>query len=206
MTNPVRLIHIGKCGGMTVSTLLSLRGIKHKAIHVRKPIFDSAHKYIILIRNPIQRFISAFNWRYKLVITDKAQENKFNGEKETLNKYRTVRNLAADISNFDINKTYIHHIKENINFYLGDFLTHCKKENIVGIITTENINYDMEQIFGKGIKHNIHIHKNKPDGNCELTDAEKAKLKSYLHKDYECIHKLYAMGCLTELQFNNLSQ
>ena len=206
MTTPVRLIHIGKCGGMTVSSLLILRGIKHKAIHLRKPIFDRTHKYIILIRNPNQRFISAFNWRYKLVIADKAQENKFIGEKEILKKYRTVSNLAADISNFDINKTYIHHIKENINFYLGDFLTHCKKENIIGIITTENFDCDMEQIYGKGITHNIHIHNNKSNGNCELSDEEKANLKSYLHEDYECINKLYEMGCLTQLQFNNLSQ
>lgn len=31
-------------------------------------------------------------------------------------------------------------------------------------------------------------------------------MKKYLHKDYECINKLYHLGCLTEEQYIKLSE
>lgn len=67
--------------------------------------FDINEKYVIVLRNPIKRFISAFNWRYKLVIDDKTQTNRFIGEKEILEHYNCVNNLAEKIKDFDINKT-----------------------------------------------------------------------------------------------------
>ena len=55
---------------------------------------------MIVIRNPIDRFISAFNWRYKLVVLDKTQEERFVGEKNTLIKYSRVNNLSENIGDF----------------------------------------------------------------------------------------------------------
>jgi len=160
----IQLIHIGKCGGSTVISMLKQNKIKYNKIHITKPIFNNHDKYLIVLRNPIERFISAFNWRYKLVVIDKIQNKRFIGEKEVLQKYKSVNTLAENIREFNINETYIHHIKENISFYLDDFLKDCRKENIIGVVITEKLNSDMKHIFGIDFE-NIHkkkiIHKMK---------------------------------------------
>ena len=201
----LKLIHIGKCGGTTVDSILAQNNIRHENIHVKKPVFNSNDKYLIIIRNPIDRFISAFNWRYKLSVLDKIQGNRFLNEKNTLTKYNCVNNFAENIANFDENKTYIHHIHENINFYLYDFLKICKKENIIGIVTQENLEYDMKQIFNIS-SDNIHKNKNKTVTDKYLSKIGYDLLKQHLRKDYECIHKLFAMGCLTQKQYDILSK
>jgi hypothetical protein len=139
-----------------------------------------------------------------LVIIDQIQKDRFNGEKDTLIKYGTINNLAENIDNFDIDKNYIHHIKENINYYLEDILLKCKKENIIGVVTTENINNDMKKIFGVDV--DVHNHKNDIKIEKKLSDIGYEKLKKYLLKDYECIDKLYLMGCLTDEQYKILSK
>jgi hypothetical protein len=202
--NNIVLIHIGKCGGSTISEVLNNHHIPHSEVHIHSCKFDSTRKYLIVIRNPIQRFISAFNWRYKLVVDDKTQSNRFRGEKETLEKYGTVNNLAENIDIFDVSKTYIHHIKEDIHHYLGDFLKDCKKENILGVITTETLDSDCLELFGAHNK--IRARANEKNYTKTLSPLGYDKLKKYLHKDYECITKLFELGLLTEEKYKILSE
>jgi hypothetical protein len=204
MDKPITLIHIGKCGGSTVSCLLKNNNINFNGFHMKAPVFDNNNKYVIIIRNPIKRFISAFNWRYKLVVIDKSQKNRFVDENKTLKYYNSVNKLAKEINDFDKNKTYIHHINEDINFYLYDFLKKCKKDNIIGVITTENINDDIKKVFG--IDNNLHERKNNTNLCSKLSNLEYENLKKYLHKDYECINKLYELGCLSKKQYDILSK
>ena len=195
----IQLIHIGKCGGSTVSTVLSNNKIKYKLYHVESVTCNPTLKYVIVIRNPIERFISAFNWRYKLVVLDKTQEHRFKGEKEILEKYKTANNLAEHIFELD---TYIHHIKEDIHFYLGEFLKKCKKEHIQGVITTPYMNKDIEQVFG--ITNRFHEKKNKIPSM--LSEQAYENITRYLHRDYECIDRLHELGCLSEQQYNYLKK
>jgi len=196
------VIHIGKCGGSSVTTLLKSHRISHRSVHIDKPEFKRTDKYVILIRNPISRFISAFNWRYKLVVTDKSQENRFPGEKAALITYGSVNNLAENIEIF--NKQYIHHIHENIDYYLSDFLKTCKKESILGVITQENFDADVKTVFD--ITNNMIHAKNNSDADKYLSAAGYELLKKHLHKDYECIDKLFAMNCITKEQYDVLSK
>ena len=160
---------------------------------------------MIVIRNPIDRFISAFNWRYKLVVIDKAQKSRFLGEKETLIKYNCVNNIAENIADFGVNKPNILHIVQDIHFYLGDFLEVCKKENIIGVVTQENLNDDIKQIFNTR-DCNARINRNNTKTDKYLSELGYNSLKQYLHKDYECIDKLFAMGCLSQTQYDILSK
>lgn len=196
------LIHIGKCGGSTLEKHFQTNKITFDNVHIRKPIYNTRAKYIILIRNPIQRFISAFNWRYKLVVEDETQKNRFRGERQVLTYYKTANNLAENIGSFNIDETYIHHIKENIHYYLGDILKNCKKENIACVLTTENLDKDMKQHFG--FENTIHEKNNPMDK--QISESAYTNLKQYLHKDYECIDALYKLGCLTEEQYTILSE
>jgi hypothetical protein len=102
-----------------VCNTLSKNNIEFNQIHIKKVKFKENKKYVILLRNPISRFISAFNWRYKLVLLDKTQENRFFNEKNTLEKYNNVNNLAENIEKYedDIVEEYKHHIYEDINYY-----------------------------------------------------------------------------------------
>ena len=201
----LKVIHIGKCGGSTLTSILNKNNLENERIHMKKPEFHTNDRYVIVIRNPIARFISAFNWRYKLVVLDKTQENRFAGEKNTLVQYDSVNTLAENIGEFDVHTTYIHHIYEDIQFYLHDFLKQCKKENIVGVVTQENLYHDIQQIFNI-CDANTHINKNDSKNDTYISTLGYDRLKQYLHKDYACIDRLYAMGCLTQGQYDTLSK
>lgn len=199
------IIHIGKCGGSTVTSELKNHNIKFDIVHCRKVNYDSNKKYIIIIRNPIKRFISAFNWRYKLVCDTKEQEARFKGEKQILNKYKNVQNLIKDLEkNKDLlDENYIHHIREDINYYLGEFLKKCKNDQILGVICTETLNDDLKMFFNIDVTK-----KDKDNSNYQptiLLDSEYNVLKNYLQKDYKCIERLFNMGCITNDKYKFLS-
>jgi hypothetical protein len=206
------MIHIGKCGGNTVHNVLHSLGYKIKQKHIEKPIFNPTRKYLILIRNPISRLISAFNWRFHLVCTIKRQENRFKGEKLLLEKFKDINNLAEKMYrndgilkfNFSNPSCYIHHIYEDINFYMSDFLDTCKPENIHGVILTETINDDLKRLFNVDVDKIPHKLKNRKY-NTTLSELGYSNLKKYLHKDYACIEKMYEMKLITKTQYDILS-
>jgi hypothetical protein len=136
---------------------------------------------------------------------DQTQKNRFSGERATLTKYATVNNLAENIAMFDVTKTYIHHIREDIHYYLGDLLKHCKKEQILGVVTQEHLNDDMKRIFNVS-DESVHVNKNNTKTDKHLSPLGYENIKQYLHKDYECIQTLFEMGCLTETQYEALSK
>jgi hypothetical protein len=185
----MKIIHIGKCGGSSLNTLFK---DKHEIIHLKPVINNGIDDYLIIIRNPIQRFISAFNWRYRLVI----EENKksYPSEKELLLKYKTVNNLINDIHNF---KGYIHHIHEDIHFYLKDF--DFSKGN-VEVVTTENLNEDIYNLFGLVLRARLKENKKETI----LTPLEYITLKEYLSKDYSIIEQMYNYGIISKEKYQVL--
>lgn len=200
----LELIHIGKCGGSTVTDELKGKRIKFTRVHIRKMTYNPNKKYVIVIRNPIKRFISAFYWRYHLVCKTKQQENRFKNEKNFLNKYQNVDNLCNDLKiNPDIFKgNYVHHIKEDIHFYLKDFIDKCPKNQILGVICTETLKEDMKNIF------NIDVTKHKKkNGKNEMINVENYEiLKNYLEKDYMIIDKMYEYGWIDDKKYNILKE
>jgi hypothetical protein len=56
----VAFIHIGKTGGTTINELLKKTLKNYKHYHLKNDYKDN-EKYVIWIRNPIHRFVSAFN-------------------------------------------------------------------------------------------------------------------------------------------------
>jgi hypothetical protein len=55
-------VHIGKSGGTTIHHLLKENKIDFKEYHMVVKNYNSNEKYIIWLRNPISRFVSAFNF------------------------------------------------------------------------------------------------------------------------------------------------
>lgn len=193
-------IHIGKCGGSTICTTLKNNQINFDEVHVRSFKFQPDKKYLITIRNPVERFVSAFYWR-KYLASDQ-QKNRFGGEYEFFQKFATIEDLIDDDISI-LQKQYVHHIKEDIHFYLGDFVNQCDPANIKGIICTENLNKDFERIFN--IKIQKHEKKNSKRKK-SLKEKDFRFLKKYLEKDYLVIEKLNNLKLLTTEQYKILSR
>jgi len=56
-------IHIGKCAGSFITKQFP----QLNRVHMRQPEFSHDHQYIIWVRNPIKRFVSAFNHSKSLI-------------------------------------------------------------------------------------------------------------------------------------------
>ena len=208
--NNLVIIHIGKCGGSTVSNTLQINNIKYTGIHISKVEYNKDKKYVIVIRNPVQRFISAFNWRYYLVCDIEKQKNRFKNEKEKLEKYKNIDNLCEELKHdkniFNGNKksgNYIHHLKEDIFYYLENFIDKCPKKQILGVICTETLKTDVKNIFDIDVKKHK---KNNKNYSKNITDKNYKILKSYLKKDYEIIDKMYKYNWINDNQYSFLQK
>ncbi|MCK5677486.1 MAG: sulfotransferase family 2 domain-containing protein, partial [Flavobacteriaceae bacterium] len=67
----LHFVHIGKCGGTALMMAFKDQEIKLSDFHLKKPkVYNSDEKYIIWIRNPLHRFVSAFNFSLALIKLD----------------------------------------------------------------------------------------------------------------------------------------
>ena len=66
-------IHIGKCGGTTLINNLIENHESIKIFHMKRPslnIRNNNKKYFFIIRNPLKRFVSAFNYSKSIIEFD----------------------------------------------------------------------------------------------------------------------------------------
>ncbi len=211
--NSFEFIHIGKCGGTTLLTEFENNKIKFNHIHLKKFKYNPKKKYVIVIRNPIKRFISAFYWRMYRVCDKKDQEKRFKGEKQLLLKYKTINNYAENIYNdkgelnedFILPKKYIHHIVQDIHYYLGDFLEKVDVNNIKAILLTENLNSDLKTHFNIQTNENIYYNKKKKYDTF-ISEKGISNLRKFIEKDYKCIDKLLELNLINKEQYDTLTK
>ena len=206
------LVHIGKCGGSTIRNAVARSEVGQgmRITHITKPPVSRRFKYYIVARSPISRAVSAFNWRYRLVVIRGNQEARFPGEHEVLTRYKTMNDLALSLyapdgtpnlrAHKDIRK--IHHLKEDIAFYLADLLKVIGSEQVEAVMMQENLNADIERVFGYS---NTEILK----GNAAATDPQKRlldeaalrNLRRFFAKDFECLTTLYCWNKIEKETF-----
>jgi len=204
------LIHIGKCGGSTVARELKNHGYKFFEVHMRPTRYNGSKNYFITIRNPISRFISAFNYMHKLVVNEAKKDFRYESEKELLMRFDSPSVIAQSLYDDSMNLTldlnsmenYIGHVFEDINFYLEDFLNSCDPSDIGGVICTEMLSADLERVFG----FSTELHERRNSGmSTHLSTKALNNLSLFLQKDFDCIEKLNKMSVLTEEQYAVLS-
>ena len=159
-----------------------------------------------MLRHPVGRVVSAFKFRYSLVVKNKIKG--LPGEFKTLSKYETIDNIAKSLyfNNGLPNKKAlreiknIHHIKEDINYYLGNLIEKCEKNQIVGVLTQENLDKDIENLFGYINKFNERV---MPISVEDKTLSEQGfkNLIRYLEKDYRVFYKLFSLEKITQDYF-----
>jgi len=205
-TRPIIIIHIGKCGGSSLQTAISQsdKGDQTHFVHLEKPHYRSNAIYYIVARDPISRCVSAFAWRYKLVVRDGAQRDRFRGEYASLLKHGSLNSLSENLYstkgklNADVARDFeaIHHLRERISYYLTDFLRKCPDDKIAGVMMQESLNEDIESHFGI-VRSSIGMEKyNHSSDSPSLTPAAKANLVRYIQADYSCLFHLYNIGLI----------
>ncbi len=148
-------IHIGKCGGSTIRKAVINSKKDFFMVHIVKPVYRKDLKYIIVARGPIARLNSTFRWRYKLVVTDASQKDRFRGEYDILVKYGNLNNIAEALyyengtpnTKVKIELLSIFHISQNIAFYLKDLLSKCHPDQIDAVLMQENLDDDILRVL-----------------------------------------------------------
>jgi len=92
--NNYKFIHIGKCGGSYIRSIYNI-----SSIHMYKPNLNANFKYIIFIRNPISRFVSAFYHSKQLIDFNLTKFNNINKTKLLNNKNTPFYHLPKKLYN-----------------------------------------------------------------------------------------------------------
>ena len=199
------LIHVGKSGGSSLGKAMHDAQIWHKTIHIQSiPRIRKRVKYYLLLRNPISRAISAFNWRYRLVVTEGTQHGRFPGEHEALVHYGSLNGLAeALFVNGEENKAAvadfqkIHHLRESISFYFSKVPVRHIAPHITGVLFQESLSSDYHRLFGKEFPQ-YREKKNAKPGDNQLSPLARQNLTRMLAEDFEVIETLFELGLIDE--------
>ena len=234
-----RFIHIGKCGGSSIrAALVSKQLLKHPTgyisekdynltrsllpldiewIHCNRTYIDDRLSNYVCLRNPIDRFVSAFNWIYYRVTTPTYAPNLY---KCYVNCHPTVEDFA--FYDNDVNKMAEqlydddgtlnekahaiitgppmgNQMSWDITFYLEELVN--SEIEFVGVIAFPTLNEDTKHHLGIELGH----FKKNQVGNKTLSETGYRNLRRYLDTDFQCIEVLYKKGYMTEKQFNDLN-
>jgi hypothetical protein len=162
---PFDLVHVGKCGGSSIVAELRSRGFCFEHVHMRRPIAEAGRRYLVLVRDPVARFVSAFNWRRHLLGQDllpaarkqdpiarlrHQAEWDFLSQFGDVNEFaeRLVRTGEYDVSAMVTLMHLIGHVPQGFGWYLGDLLDRLEPGQLMGAIATERLGDDCEAVFG----------------------------------------------------------
>lgn len=198
------LIHIGKSGGSTCRQAIRASAVViDEIVHITKPPIRPDRRYYIVARHPIDRAVSAFNWRYKLVVAEERQKHRFEGEHAVLATHGTLNALAeqlydakgAAVPEVHAQARRIHHLKEDIDFYLDDLLAVVGPQQIAGVVMQESLEADLLAVFG--VRTDIMVNRNRHTSTAaelHLSPAARANLRRFLAADFRCLEVLRRWG------------
>lgn len=197
-------VHIGKCAGSTLWEAIKksddineqFRYILKSHMHI-PPILKKS-KYVFCVRNPIYRALSAFNWRYKLVVEDNARKKfLFSNEHYILKKYGTFNKLAENLyDNNEINNQVehelrsIYHLKNPIYYYLQPLLEQISNTQIYQVFHVEDLNLQVKNKLNVNLDFNLNDNSKINDNQKHLSVLAKSNLTKYFEKDFQIIDTL----------------
>ena len=171
-------------------------------VHIRKPPIMRGSHYLMAVRNPISRAISAFNWRYHKVVETQEQRGRFAGEFEVLYKYKTLNNLAEELYqggflNRLVAKEFlsIHHLRESIAFYLEKLLGVIRPDQIFAVAVTEFLDSDIRTFLGVQDSEVVHEYRTKVSSRqLFLSDRAQKNLAKFLELEFNLLDQLCLLG------------
>jgi hypothetical protein len=202
------LIRVGKCGGATVTSALLAARMRFQSVHITRARELPGARYVILLRDPIQRAFSAFNWRWRLVVEEGSQRWRFPGEYDILTRYGTLGSLAErlcganGVPDAEVVAEFrtIHHLRESIAFYFTDFDIAKLAPQIKYVMFQESLAEDFKKAFGCSVPlGSEHCNGRAP---AVLSQLARQNLRVVLHDDYECIEQLHRAGLISEKRYS----
>jgi len=206
---PFQLVHVGKCGGSSVAIELQRNGFDFEHVHVRRPVFGPDVRYVILVRDPVERFVSAFNWRYHL-LGQKQSSSEFHEDPivrlkqqaewlflshfQDVNDFaeRLVPRIASDVSAMTTMMGLIGHAREGFSWYLDDLLGLLSPSQLLGVIAMERFPDDFETVFG--FRPEAEQNRHYPSRRKDLSPLGRANLLRELKPDYRTLDRLAALA------------
>ena len=196
-------VHVGKCGGRSLERAIKrsprVRGRFQlvSRVHGPQPPIHARSRYFIVLRNPVARTLSAFNWRYKLVVAERTQLG-VTGEREALAKYATLNALAEAlyrdgelVPEVAAEFATIGHLRKNISYYLSDLVGTARPEQIFGVVVTERMEADAQCLLGVDGLQRVHENSSTvPEAQRHLSATARANLRRILAAEYETIRAL----------------
>jgi hypothetical protein len=226
--NQLVFIHVGKCGGTTIDEAFKKHITRLKKIHTSKVIVNPNEYYFTIVRNPIDRFISAYRYAYALshqIEEAKGNTNTLEGGnlapkllerggydviiKNAIKDYKTPNDFAENFINNPILKN-IEHIKWGISEYFTPNVLEKIRKNLIFVGRQEYLNEDLDK-FKSWINTPIEFTPLRVNRiNEELRNknqlSEKAiyNIKEFYRRDYEVIETFIKWGLLPNSYLNEL--
>lgn len=217
MRKKLVFIHPGKCGGTSIAK--AIRASKYRAqyeskdygyshIHTRRVRYDKNSDYIIALRNPIARMMSAWNWRKRCLYTMNKPPCK--GEYLTFQSYSSLNDIGEQLcfpngnkrTNVWIDLKRVGHMQRGIAFHTNLLIDHLYPEH-TKVITQE---YLQEDLLAAGIEcKEFYLRDNRGYDECLLSEQAVINLVKFARLEYEAIDKMNDNGILTPKQYEVLS-
>jgi len=206
---PFDLIHIGKCGGSTITRELREANFDFKHFHLQRPVAQPERCYVILARDPVARFVSAFNWRIHLYRSgglppanamDRLSQMRHRVEEDFLFSFENANALAEQLvsaGRFEVSPAavlmgLIGHVPQGFQWYLGELLDRIEPRQIAGVICTERLADDFEHLFG--FRPAMELNRTGGNSCSSLSEKGRANLSREFHLEYAVLQKLSAMA------------
>jgi len=202
---PFDLVHVGKCGGSSVVEELRGRGFQFEHFHMRRPLPAAGHRYVVLVRDPVARFVSAFNWRRHLFNNDRLPAAhhedpiaslRHRAEWELLQQFDDANALAErlvqtgqhEVSPLATMTTLIGHVPQGFAWYLGGLLDQLEPGQLAGVIATERLGDDFERLFG--FRPTAERNRLQASRGTGLSAAGRANLAREFAEEYRILERL----------------
>lgn len=176
---------------------------------MRRPDVCPSRSYVVLVRDPMSRFVSAFNWRRHRLSHDINPEDpqrdpiwrfKHQSERAVLSMFESVGALAEQLVNepgIDVSPAIelmnlINHVRHGFAWYLGHLLDEIKPSQLLAVVCQERLEEDMLAVFG--VRPTASLNRDYPRPSEELSPLARANLAKFLSEEYRTLAKLRRMA------------
>ncbi|CAK0899545.1 unnamed protein product [Prorocentrum cordatum] len=159
----VQFVHVGKCAGSSIGMAI-YKNTPYHEIHIRQVDncrADQQRMWIVAVRDPLARVVSAFNWRNPLNGDSPHGEAGFLQDKQEQAFYRCFREVndfaeslqdqshCGSIARRALEKPILsEHVGKGFRWYFEHDLD-CVLAQEVYLIRSETISHDLKDVFGR---------------------------------------------------------
>ena len=198
-------VHIGKCGGSSLawaiaeSKSLSKEFKQIYRCHLEPPPILYHARYLIVVRNPIDRMVSAFNFEMKKAASRHNRRSSA-WRTEFFGKYNSINQLAESLycdgnlsPSVARDLESVPHLGKCIAYYLRDLQEGISKDQIWAVMAQESLDADIQKFLNVRNKKAIHREGSPSAAQATgkfLSEEARVNLARYLQADFDILERL----------------